>query len=422
MTAGAKFCSQCGVRLDAAAETAGTAPPAGATARSPRGGRVRGNAVGGTASPAGGWEITTAGLTVFGVLLVSGLGIWTAILSPEPPKPAPGRGPGGAQTAAAGQPGAPAGQPGPTAPPLELPAEVKTFMADLQQKADAAPKDKDVWLRLGKVYSRAAQLDPSFNPKALAAFEHVLGLDPNDREAMRGKASVFYDQGDHKQGIPLYERYLSLAGDDPSARTDLATMYLAAGDGPKAVATYKEVIAKHPTFLQAPYNLAVTYAQLGDTDAALEWFRKARPLATDDRVRAQIDEMVGRLTGERPPAPPGAGIASGPGAGGAAGTPASPPAASTASSPFQQDVEKRLREAPIMGERIVRVDWNGPGSARVAVQSFPMDGMPEEVRKKFLERLTLEIRSAVKANAPGGDVKVEIADAGAGRVMATVVP
>ncbi len=387
VTAGAKFCSDCGVRLD------GGAAPAPA--------------------PGGGsWRLTTGGLAVFSLLLVSGLGMWAAILSPEPPRPAPGRGPGGPAAAAA--PGQSAGA---QAPPLELPADVKAFMADLAKKAEAAPADREVWIRLGSVYSRAAQLDPSYNPKALAAFEHVLARDPNDREAMRGQANVFYDQGDHKRAIPIFERYLTLAGDDPSARTDLATMYHAAGDGPKAIAMYKDVIAKHPNFLQAPYNLAVSYAQMGDTDEALTWFRKARTLATDDQVRAQIDQMVARLTGQTPPAPPAAG-----GMAAATGAAAPPAGPSAARSAFQQDVEKRLREAPIMGERIVRVDWNGPASARVAVQSFPMDGMPQEVRTKFLERLTLELRSAVKANQPGGDVKVEIADAGAGTVMATVTP
>jgi cytochrome c-type biogenesis protein CcmH/NrfG len=386
----ARFCSQCGTKVSP-----------GAKFCSECGGSLDGRAAPPLRSPSG-WQVTTSGLLVFGLLLVSGLGIWAAILSPEPPKPAPGRGPGGPATAAARPPDAPAA-------PVELPPEVKTFMADLAKKADAAPDDKDLWLRLGKVYARAGQLDPSYNPKALDAFEHVLARDPNEREAIRGKADVFYDQGDHKQAIPLFERYLAMAGDDPSARTDLATMYLSAGNGPKAVAMYKDVIAKHPTFLQAPYNLAVTYAQMGDKDSALTWFQKARALAPDDQVRGRIDEMVARLTGERP-------------AMGAAGAAPTPPVAAAPRSPFQEDVEKRLRESPIMGQRIVRVDWTAPGSGKVMVQSFPMDQMPDEVRKKFTERLTLELQSAVKANQPGGDVKLEIADAGAGTVMATITP
>lgn len=371
ITADARFCAQCGARLD------------------------------GAQAPVGGWQITTGGLGVFGVLLVSGLAIWAAILSPAPPKPGPGAGPSGPTTAAADRP--------PPAAPIEIPGEVKSFIADLVQKAEAAPQDTALWLRLGKVYTRTGQLDPSYQPKALAAFDRVLAIDPGDREAIRGKANVFYDQGDHRKAIPLYERYLALAGDDPSARTDLATMYLSAGDGPKAVATYESVIAKHPEFLQAHYNLAVTHAQLGDTDAALAGFKKARTLAPDDRTREQIDTMIARVGGA-PPAPPPA--------------PSAPaaPGPSTAGSPFQQDVEKRLRAAPIMGERIVRVEWNGPASARVSVQSFPMEGMPEAVRQKFVERLAQELKSAADANRPDGDVKIEIADATAGTVMATVTP
>jgi tetratricopeptide (TPR) repeat protein len=374
---GAKFCSECGHSL------------LGAPAPRPRG----------VASP---WQLTTGGLAVFGLLLLSGLGVWTAILTPEPPKPAPGRGaPAGANAAA--------GRPDDQGQSLELPAEVKTFITDLAKKADANPDDMDVWMRLGKVYSRAGQLDPSYAPKAIAAFDHVLAHDPDDREALHGKADVYYDRGDHQQAIPLFERYLALSGDDPSARTDLATMYLSSGDAPKAIAMYKDVIAKHPDFLQAQYNLAVSYAQLGDSDEALAWFKKARALAPDDKVRGQIDEMVARLTGEASPAAdrgaaPTAGVAA------------------EARSPFQADVEKRLRAAPIMGERIVRFDWSGPSSARVVVRSFPMNGMPDEVRSKFSDRLKQELAAAAKANAPGGDVRLEIADADSGTVMATVVP
>jgi len=390
-TSGARFCAQCGVALDGRGVPAAPADDTG-------------------------WRLTTGGLGVFGLLLVSGLAIWTVILSPSPPKPRPGAGPGGPAPEPEG------GQAAQALPP-EIPAEVKSFIVDLEKRAQAAPQDKALWIRLAKVYGRTAQVDPSYQPKALAAFDHVLGIDPDDREAIRGKASVFYDRNDHAQAIPLLERYLTLVGDDPSARTDLATMYLASGDGPKAVATYQAVIEKHPDFLEAHYNLAVSHAQLGDVDAAIAGFTKARSLATDDRARRQIDSMIAHLKGEAPPPMADAGMG-GMGGGEPGGAPAPPvaPAASTASSPFQRDVETRLRATPIMGERIVRIDWPGAGQARVVVQAFPMDGMPEAVRSKFTERLVQLVREAAQANAPGGDVKIEIADAGAGRVMATVTP
>ncbi len=94
----------------------------------------------------------------------------------------------------------------------------------------------------------------------------------------------------------------------------------------------------------------------------------------------------------------------------------------TAHTPFQSDVEKAFRGHQIMGPRIVRFEWTAPGTGRVFVQNFPMSGMPDMVRQKFTSHLSDILRDAAKANPPGGTVKVDIADAGSGEVMATVVP
>jgi hypothetical protein len=339
---------------------------------------------------------------------------------------------------------------------------VKTFIDDLAKRADAAPDDAALWVRLGQVYYRAAQIDPAFYPKSLAAYDHVLAKDPKSIDALRGKANVFYDQNDHAQAIPLYQQVLVLVPDDPNAKTDLATMYLYAGDPKKAIATYEEVVAKHPDFMQAHYNLAVTHAQLGHTPEALAAFAKARELTTEDTVRKQIDDMVARVKagpGAMPPAggatttasapagattgtlPPGhppldgkatATAGAGPGAmppghppltkdGAAAAAPAAGGGAA-AGTPFQADVEKRFRAAPIMGERIARFDWTGPGTARVVVQGFPMGAMPQAVKDKFTGRLVEEAKSAAAANAPGGAVQLDLVDAADGSVMATVTP
>src|SRR5262249_24228465 len=161
VTPGGKFCSECGFRLDGRAAAPST----------------------------GGWQVTTAGLSVFGLLLVAGHALLAAILSPTPPQPPPGRTPTAPPPAADTRATR-------AAPARELPAEVKTFIDDLAKKPDAAPDDKDLWLRLGKVYERAAQLDSSYQPKAMAAFEHVLARDPDNPDAIHGKADVFYDQGD----------------------------------------------------------------------------------------------------------------------------------------------------------------------------------------------------------------------------------
>jgi cytochrome c-type biogenesis protein CcmH/NrfG len=386
--AGAKFCSECGARL-----------AGGAVAH------ARGESS---------WRITGVGAGALGCFLVAGLAIWTMILSPAPPRPAPGG--GGAPRAGAATASEPAStQALPDGHPktrVELPAEVKTFIADLDTKAKQKPKDVDAWVKLALVNSRAAQLDPSYSDAAFAAFQHVLELDPKNADALRGMAEIHYDRDEHGEAIPFFERYLALRPEDASARTDLGTMYLYNGDPTRAVATYKETIRRNPAFLQAHYNLAVAYHRQGDTPAALTELTTARGLATEDEVRKQIDDMIASLKSGRPPggggAPPGA-------AAGEAATPGP-------RTPFQSAVEEAFKAHPIMGPKIVRFEWTAPAAGRVFMQDFPIQGMPPAVREKFAAHLGQQLRDAQDAHHVEGPVHLDIVDVATGTPMATVTP
>jgi cytochrome c-type biogenesis protein CcmH/NrfG len=385
MSSTARFCPQCGTKAAAAAKfciECGTPLGAGAQPRVAR------------------WRPSAAGSTMLGVFLVGGLAIWTAILSPAPPPPGLGASaarPGAQAAAASGE--LPEGHPKTTMP---LPDEVKSFIATLDAKAQKNPRDVDAWLKLAQVNARASQIDPTYDEPALVAFRHVVELDAKNVEGLRGLANVYYDRNDHKEAIPLYEKYLALSPDDASARTDLGTMYLYAGDTGRSIATYQDVIKRNPSFLQAHYNLAVTYHRDGKAKEALAELQAARGLATEDKVRSQIDEMIASLSGK--PAPVEAAQA-----------------ADTSRSPFQAAVEQAFRGHPIMGPRIARFDWQDAGSGRVVVENFPMAAMPPAVREKFLGRLTDNLRAAQETHKVNGPVRVEIADA-SGSVMATVVP
>src|SRR5690242_21840162 len=167
--ANAKFCIECGTSLArGAAGTAAAAP--------------------------GGWQLTTAGLSVFGLFVVGGLGIWAAVLSPSPPTPGPGRVPRDTPAQAAPRATAQADLP-PDHPkvPMQIPAEVKTFIDALAKKAAAAPKDLATWSRLAQVYYRTAQVDSSYYDDAKAAFEHVLELDDKNLDALRGLGSIHFE-------------------------------------------------------------------------------------------------------------------------------------------------------------------------------------------------------------------------------------
>jgi Flp pilus assembly protein TadD len=365
----------------------------------------------GGAATSGGWQLTLAGSTILVLFLSAGLTVWALVVS----RPAPRPGPGG------GAPHPPVAAPsvaGETHPKVEIPPEVKTFISDLSAKAKDKPDDVDTWLRLAQVNARASQLDPAYQADAIAAYEHVLQHDPQNAEALRGVANVHYDRDDHAKAIPAYEKYLALRPDDLSARTDLATMYLYSGQPERAIATYQDVIRANPSFLQAHYNLAVTYHGQGNDAAALKELETARGLATDDGVRKQIDDMMASLRGGTAPS---AQASAGP-AGGATAPAAPATAGDGARTPFQSAVESAFRASPIMGSRIVGFEWSSASSARVMVQNFPMNAMPADVRDKFTARLAQEVRTAQQAHPVDGAVRLEIADAGSGTVMASVVP
>jgi tetratricopeptide (TPR) repeat protein len=354
-----------------------------------------GTQLGDARPPTSRWQITTAGSIVLIAFLAAGLTIWTFVLVPAGPRP----GLGGASPRTAAAPAARVED----KPRTELPAEVKSFIAELVAKAKEKPGDVDTWSRLAQVNARAAQLDAAYQPDAIAAFEHVLELEPKNADALRGLANVYYDRDDHQKAIPVYERYLALRPDDLSARTDLGTMYLYAGQPERSIATYQGVIKTNPSFLQAHYNLAITYHGRGNDDGALKELETARGLATEDGVRKQIDDMIASLKGERPAAP-------------------APSPSDAGRSPFQAAVETAFRSSPILGERIVRFEWSAPGSGRTVVRNFPMEAMPADVREKFTKRLAQEVRSAQGAHPVEGPVRLELADETSGKVMATVSP
>jgi cytochrome c-type biogenesis protein CcmH/NrfG len=346
-----------------------------------------------TRASRGGWQPTLAGGVVFASFVLIGLGIWASILTPDPPKPKPG-GPAAASTTAA--PAAPA-------KPVELPEEVKRAVGNLATRAKERPEALDLWTHLGEVYYRTAQLDPSYYPKALEAFDHVLEREPERMEALRGKGNVHYDLKETAEAIALYEQFLRQKPDDPTVQTDLATMYLFAGDADRAFATYRAVIAAHPDFLQAHYNLAAAHHQQGDADQALAELEIARRLAIDDDLRAGIDDMIERLRAETAVA-------------GVATEPSAP------RSPFQEAIETSLRGHQILGPRISGIEWPAAGSARVLVANFPMEHMPDAVRQTFEQRLTGYLRDAQGAHPVEGSIEILLVDAASGRELTRVSP
>ena len=444
LLAGAKFCVECGRALDAAASGAGES------------GRARGGA------NIGRNTISTTFVFVFVALAVVGLAAagWIYVKTPEvvreqiavaPPVANP---PGAASSPGAAAPNTPASDQNVSAnpaaggtqngglppghPTIELPTEARSFVDKIERDAIAKPKDVVAWNKFGAVSMRAAMFDQTYYGKAEEAYGHVLKLDPDNLDALRGIGDIDYDKQHYDEAIAGYEHYLKKKPDDPEVRTDLGTMYLYTGNADQAVVQYKKAIAAKPGFFQAYYNMGIALAQENKPDDAAATLKQAIAFAPDDTAREQVKELLAKLSGApaasasmqaasaTTPAAAAAAkspaAASSPAASAAVANTSASPAAATASSgdDFHDAVEEMVRGLPIAGPKVTTVEWPDKLKAKVFMADFPMDQMPPFAKTKFLTDLKAGIDSAKKDNNISSPVEVDIVDGASGNIMETI--
>lgn len=368
----ARFCTECGAALSGTQKAAGK-----------KDGRASTQA---PASPAARHSLF-AGLVVLSAYLAIGVGLWVFVLRSQPfPVVAVAEGPassGGSQALPQDH------------PPISIPDDAKQQIATLVDEANAKPDSAETWRRLAEVQFRASQLEASYRSAALSSYQHVLELAPDDPTALRGIGNVYYDFEEHTKAIGYYERYLALRPGDANVRTDLGTMYLYTNRADRAIAEYQTVIAANPDFFQAHFNLGIAYREKADFTQARQSLERARALTDDERIRDRVDHVLTQLNGGAPPQ-------------------AQPRTA------FQHAVEQLFHSHDIMGSKVARIEWSAPAGAKVYLQNFPIQGMPPDVRNRFLAKLRIQIGLAKKNNNIDDSVIVELIDAETRSVMETL--
>ncbi|HKV53265.1 MAG TPA: tetratricopeptide repeat protein [Candidatus Binataceae bacterium] len=402
--AGARFCVECGEKIEAAEgvsapETpAAVTPPLTTTA-------ARSRETSAPASPPTSQALVPFA-AIFGVILAVGILVAFIVMRQLPrrealltsaPSPVPE------------QPQAQSGQQLPPGhPAIQIPKEARDFIANLERKTQANPRDIATWDKYADVCLRAATLDASYYPKASAAYAHVLKLDPENLDALRGIGNIDFDQRKYDEAVAAYEHYLARKPDDPDVRTDLGTMLLSSGSADQAVLQYRKVLEKHPDFFEANFNLGIAYGQMNQLDAARDAFEKAGKQAPDAEAKNRVTRMLAEISnGEQ-------------GASATAQPPAQTVAGSSSANGFQGAMERMLRDLPIAGPKVSSVQWNSATKARVLMDNFPMDQMPPFAAAKFMSDLKAgigEVKSAHQISAP---VQLDICDAASGRVMKSV--
>jgi Flp pilus assembly protein TadD len=404
IVAGARFCVECGENLATAPSTSATTTAAAPAAMSPSLAQPLPTATG-TLGPFA---------AVFGGLLAIGVVVTILIMRQTPARPTvqtsapPAQNTGGNDSR-----GFPAGH-----PTVQIPKEALDFIKQVEQKANANPKGLADWNLLGDVSLRAAAFDPAYYPRASDAYAHVLKLDPENLDALRGMGNIDFDQRKFDQAIAAYEHYLSKKPDDPEVRTDLGTMYLSTGNADQAIVQYRKVLATHPQFFEAAFNLGVAYGQMNQPADAQTALQAALKIAPDADARNRVNQMLSSLSSAQP-------ASSGNGAAENANNAAPPSVASSnppaAAGTFQESMEQMLRGLPIAGPKVASLQWPSPTKTRVLMDNFPMDQMPPFAANKFMTDLKAGIDQVKTAHQVSGQVEVDICDGASGRVMQTVI-
>jgi tetratricopeptide (TPR) repeat protein len=393
----ARFCVECGASLEAFEITGSTAQSS-----EPKRGKPLTAASSGSPPQAFG-----PFLAIFGAILAVGIlvayGIMRqlpqreALLASSPP-PAP------QQSSLQDARQLPTGHPA-----IQLPKEAREFIVDLDRKAAANPRDIATWDKYADVCFRAGAFDASYYPKAANAYAHVLKLDPDNLDALRGIGNIDFDQRKYDEAIAAYEHYLSKRPDDPDVRTDLGTMLLSSGSPDQAVLQYRKVLETRPDFFEANFNLGIAYGQMNELDSARGAFQKAQALAPDAEARNRVTQMLAGLSGAQAPSASGA-------------AESSQVASRTASRSvgFKGAMEQMLRDLPIAGPKVASVQWPSATQARVLMDNFPMDQMPPFAEAKFMSDLKAGIGQVKSVHSIRAPVEIDICDAASGRVMKTV--
>jgi tetratricopeptide (TPR) repeat protein len=137
---------------------------------------------------------------------------------------------------------------------------------DILVRLAESGEDKNVWYRVGKIYSTMYEYD-----NAIDAFDRAIELDNDFFDAYSEAGLLYYDELQaYEQAIPYLEEAARINPDDENLQTKLARCYIQTNRLDSAIQQYKTVIKDQPNRLSSYYNLARAYRLTGQKDLALE--------------------------------------------------------------------------------------------------------------------------------------------------------
>jgi tetratricopeptide (TPR) repeat protein len=208
------------------------------------------------------------------------------------------------------------------------PAMLRRATEEYQKVVDLDPKDVQSWVTLGRLQRAAQNVDG-----AGRSFDKALAVEPENEDALVGRAQVFADKGDVEAAAALFEKAaqknptaesfqrlaaayeqikeyklaseairkaLALGPENaPELRKALAVDLLNAGEYKEAIAAFEGVIADEPEDAESILRLSMLHLQNGDIAKARE--AQARAAKVDpEAIEIALNEVSLRQAEGRP--------------------------------------------------------------------------------------------------------------------------
>jgi tetratricopeptide (TPR) repeat protein len=146
----------------------------------------------------------------------------------------------------------------------------KDALPALRKAVELLPADAEAHRNLGAVLKEQGQL-----AQALASFDRVLEIEPQDASVMIAAADCLCALWRPREAVPLYERALAQNARSPEALNNLGNALQEAGDCTRAVDRYRQALALNPNDAELHTNLGNALRQLGQLEEALACTQRA---------------------------------------------------------------------------------------------------------------------------------------------------